>query len=236
MAERLYARFAMKTSFFEIEGRAGRKRRANPSTSVPGGSSPSTAKAPRPDGFPIAVTEAYSGPFGLLRRIVRHGESAARGFWRARRASVAFEASLAMSAPVIAVAVLMEVVSAVYADDFMERAARAAARAVALQVNTQTDIAALQDIACDAMKVELHLDAQFDCGENWTVTIDTELTAQDLLTDQTPPDPTGDMVRVSVGWHRAPLSFGSSVGTDEQNVPNELAVAVARAEPVGQGS
>ena len=226
----------MKTSILEIEGRTGRQRGADRPTPAPDASSPSTAIALRPGASPIALTGAYSGPGGLLRRIVQRGESAARGFWRARRASVAIEAALSMGTPIVAFAVLMEVVGAIYADDYMDRAARAAARAIAFEVNNQSDPAVLPDIACDAIKQELHLDSMFDCGQSWNLTIETALTAQDLLSGQPPANPTGEMVRVTIGWHRTPLSFDAAIhNNQQQGIPNEVAVAVARAEPVVTG-
>ena len=72
---------------------------------------------------------------------------------------------------------LMAIVHAAYTDDRMGRAARAAARAVALETDTSASQAALVGIACEAIRQELDLEADFDCATAWTVTITTGLSA-----------------------------------------------------------
>ena len=154
----------------------------------------------------------------------------AREFWRARRASVALESAAVISVLIVVAAGLTEVFSSVYMQETMDRAARAAARAVALSPDQQADAAAVQDRVCGAIKRELHLPAEFDCAAGWTVAVDTGLTTENLLNDESPDNRIGDMVRVSIGWNRQAWSFNadsSETGTTTQ----EISIGTARSEP-----
>ena len=158
-----------------------------------------------------------------LLRILRSGGI---GFWRSQRGSLAIEATLAVSVLVLVVAVLFEAVMAVYEIDYMDRAARTAARAVALAPGSQGNASGVQTIACDAIKRELDLPASFDCTVGWTLTVDTRLTPQNLLAGASPApaNRTGDMVRVSIEWD-------SDLWTGAGQTRSEHSVGVARTEP-----
>ena len=126
---------------------------------------------------------------------------------------------------------LMAIVHAAYTDDRMGRAARAAARAVALETDTSASQAALAGIACAAIRQELDLEADFDCAAAWTVTITTGLTPTALATGVNSGGETGDMVLVELGWSQLPWTRaadflgGSGAG---------MATGVARREPAIQ--
>lgn len=185
---------------------------------------------------------------GSLNRQVRRAGCVARNFWLARRASVAIETTLAISLVVISLGGLMEIVSAVYLNDYMARAARAGARAVALVPGSVGSSAALRSVACDGIKIELRLEEDFDCAQSWTLTVDTRLTTENLR-DGESPDPiarAGDMVRVQIGWYREAWTFGAEPDDlddpddpedpeNQQQEPPEVAVGVARTEPQSLG-
>ena len=102
--------------------------------------------------------------------------------------------------------------------DRMGRAARAAARALALDQSNDW---------CAAVRRELHLDADFDCDAAWTVSIDHRVSPAALV-DGAPPavipldapltSGGGELVLVRIEWALAPWP-----------VPN--IVPVANAEP-----
>ena len=186
--------------------------------------------------FGMTALQRWNGP---ICRIVRRGECVARDFWRARRASVAIETAVVLSLVVVSCAGLMEIVSSAYLNDYMDRAARAGARAVALSPDTHSSPGAMQSTACDGIKRELNLGVDFDCASSWTVTIDAQLTPQNLLAGQNPDpgDRTGEMVRVQIGWYRDSWRFGAETFQEGDPVtePRELAIGVARAEPESVG-
>ena len=146
------------------------------------------------------------------------------------RGSVAVESAMTIAILVIVCGGLMAIAHAAYTDDRMGRAARAAARAVALVTEASPSQASLTSAACDAIKRELQLEADFDCGSEWTLTVTTNLVPTALLTGSNPPGTTGEMILVRIDWDQAPwadaanLLEGSGGGT---------AVGVARREPAG---
>lgn len=164
------------------------------------------------------------------RRPVRLSRTAA--FFRVEGGGVAVESALAIAALVVVVfGGLMAIVHAAYTDDRMGRAARAAARAVALETDTSVSQAALVGIACEAIRQELGLKADFDCATAWTVSIKTGLSATALAAGVNADGETGDMVLVELGWSQVPwaraaaLLEGSGAGT---------ATGLARREPAIQ--
>ena len=168
---------------------------------------------------------------GRVNRIVGHSWLAARGFGRARRGSVAIETAVAVSVLVFALAGLIEILHSAYVSDKMSRAARAAARAVAVAPEA-TGSDALGNVACAAIRRELRLADDFDCGASWTLTVDTNLTPASLADGGETTD--GDMVRVRIAWNWQLGEFVSSFNDD--NAPHRrTAVGVARLEP-GTGS
>ena len=152
-------------------------------------------------------------------------------FLRVERGGVAVESAMAIAVLVVLFGGLMAIVHAAYTDDRMGRAARAAARAVALETDTSASQAALAGIACAAIRQELDLEADFDCAAAWTVTITTGLTPTALATGVNSGGETGDMVLVELGWSQLPWTRaadflgGSGAG---------MATGVARREPAIQ--
>ena len=138
---------------------------------------------------------------------------------------------MAIAVLVVVFGGLMAIVHSAYTDDRMGRAARTAARAVALETDTSAGQAALVGIACEAIRQEFDLKADFDCAATWTVTITTGLTPTALATGVNSDGETGDMVLVELGWSQLPwaraaeLLEGSGAGT---------ATGVARREPAIQ--
>ena len=144
---------------------------------------------------------------------------------------MAVESALAIAVLVVVFGGLMAIVHAAYTDDRMGRAARAAARAVALETDTSASQTALAGIACAAIRQELDLNADFDCAAAWTVSIKTGLSATALAAGVNADGETGDMVLVELGWSQVPwaraaaLLEGSGAGT---------ATGLARREPAIQ--
>ena len=160
----------------------------------------------------------------LFRSTSLHG--ATRRFRRGQRGSVAIESALGITVLVVSLALVMQIVSAAYASDQMSRAARAAARSIAL--NPPADQTAAQDTACNAIIRELHLAPGYICNAEWTINIDTDLVPKDLPVTLDPGSGTvagtGDMVFVRIGWERDALTPGDPA------VPM-VAMGLARSEP-----
>ena len=124
---------------------------------------------------------------------------------------------------------LMEIVQASYTDDRMGRAARAAARALALDPSAN---------ACAAIRREFHLADDFDCGA-WTLNVDRGVSPSALpaTLDAAVTTGTGDMVLVRIGWSRDVWSFDEALqdanadddAADAGTVPM-LAIGLARCE------
>lgn len=159
--------------------------------------------------------------------IARRTARAVWFFWKARDGAAAVEAAAAITVLVVAFAGVMEIVRSAYVADTMERAARAAARAVALTPNAEAG--ALGSVACAAIRRELHLDEKFDCSARWTLAIDTGLAPAALL--QSGGGAEGDMVRVQIGWDPEPLvGFLDAPSEDEEEGRREIAIGIARQE------
>ena len=138
------------------------------------------------------------------RRGPRGRRAGARGFWSGTRGGTVIESAISISILVISFAVLAEIVHDVYKEDKLARAARAAARAIAL--NPAAD-------PCAAIRSELDLADDFNCAGSWTVDVDRGVSPATL------PKPldadvvagTGDLVLVRIGWNRDPWSYGGVV-------------------------
>lgn len=168
-----------------------------------------------------------------MNRIVRHGWLAARGFRRARRGSVAVETAVTLSVLVFAFAGLMEIVHSAYVSDTMSRAARAAARAIALVPDAEAG--SLDTVACAAIRRELDLAEGFDCAASWTLTVDTGLTPEAMLEGGNAGDGEagGDMVVVRIAWNQEPWELGrlvASLDEEDREPSRKIAVGVARQE------
>lgn len=161
--------------------------------------------------------------------------AALQQFVTARRGAVAVVTALAVTVLVFTFSGLAEIVRTTYVGDTMNRAARAAARAVALVPDTAAAPHLLNSAACAAIQRELDLGAGFDCGAQWELIVDTGLTAKGLL--DASEDRDGDMVRVRILWDRLPWEFGrlapEEVEEDEEDeVAGRLvAIGVASREP-----
>lgn len=136
-----------------------------------------------------------------------------------------------MAVLVGAFAGLAEIVHTAYVSDTMSRAARAAARAVALVPETGANRGALGSVVCSAIRRELNLDAGFDCGSRWALTVDTGLTPKSLLDGQSRDDSAGDMVVVRIAWNREPWALAQPADADEAETLRKFAIGVARSEP-----
>lgn len=166
--------------------------------------------------------------------------AAIRGFVTTRCGAVAIETALALSVLIIAFGALVEIVRTAYAGDIMDRAARAAARAVALVPAAAATPHALHSTACAAIRRELDLAPEFDCSTEWVLAVDTGLTAKGLLEDSEDRD--GDMVRVRILWDRLPWDIHRSLTDEDEDEDAEddevgrlIAIAVARSEPEAEG-
>lgn len=163
-----------------------------------------------------------------------------RRWLRGEHGGVAVETALALCVLVLAVAGVMEIVSSAYASDRMGRAARTAARAIALDPGADY---------CAAIRRELRLDEEFDCDASWTVTVDRSVSAQalpaTLKSDVTAGG--GDLVLVRIAWRGAPwfsiedlrsanMEDGGEAGDEGEASPSpgfmtRFAVGLARSEP-----
>ena len=140
--------------------------------------------------------------------------------------------ALAITALVFAFGGLAEIVRTTYVGDTMNRAARAAARAVALVPSSVAPPHVLNSVACAAIQRELDLGSGFDCSAQWVLIVDSGLTAKGLLDDSEVQS--GDMVRVRILWDRLPWEFGrpaSEVEEEEEVTGRLVAIGVARREP-----
>ena len=159
-----------------------------------------------------------------------------RRWLRGEHGGVAVETALALFVLVVAVAGVMEIVSNAYASDRMGRAARTAARAIALDPGADY---------CAEIRRELRLDEEFDCEESWTVTVDRGVSAQALPATLT-SDVTaggGDLVLVRIAWSGSPWfsnedqrTANAEDGDEGEASPSpglmtRFAVGLARSEP-----
>ena len=100
-------------------------------------------------------------------------------FAGARNGVVAMETALTLTALVVICSGLMTAAYTLYSGDRMDRAARAAARAIALL--TPGSAVTLYDTACGAIRRELDLADNFTCNSVWTISIETDLTPSALV-------------------------------------------------------
>ena len=145
----------------------------------------------------------------------------------------------------------MEIVRASYAEDRMGRAARAAARALALDPTAD---------ACAAIRGELRLAGDFACStqsgnaqsSGVSVRVDRGVNPTTLpaTLDADATTGTGDMVLIRIGWSREPRTFAGllraanaadtsvDTGQDATRTVSTTAVGLARCEVAlcGQGT
>ena len=162
----------------------------------------------------------FHAPAGLLRSL--------HSFLCARGGGGAIESAIAIAALVTVFAGLMAIAHAAYEDDRMGRAARAAARDVALVTDTTASQVTLDAVACTAIKNELDLADGFDC-KTWDVTVKAGLTASALSSGANTAGNSGDMILVTIdGWERAPWVTEVRKLDDPEG---RVATGVARREP-----
>ena len=166
------------------------------------------SRRPAGDRPRFASTAADSRPRGRRAGEPRRGfgglRGAMRGFRTAERGVAAIETAIALVVLVTGFAGVMEIVHASYTDDAIARAARAAARSLALDPAAD---------ACAAIRSELDLAVDFDCNAKWTLTVRRGVRPSALqgALDGTAAEGTGDMVLVQIGWNRAAWSFDGVV-------------------------
>ena len=144
--------------------------------------------------------------------------AALRRFRRGEHGGVAIESAIAIVILVVGFAGLMEIVQASYADDRMARAARTAARSLALDPGANP-----KATACAAIRRELDLAEDFDCETAaWSLTVELGVSPNSLpaTLDDSATKGTGDMVLVQIGWDDA---------TEIVTVPM-VAIGLARCE------
>ena len=170
------------------EGLAGQYRSGTDSDPSSTGSDPGNTGRPQ-----RCPSRARRGPSGL--------GTAIRRFGRGEHGGAAIESAIAIAFLVVGFAGLMEVVQACYTDDRTSRAARAAARAFALDPTAD---------ACAAIRRELDLADAFDCSESWTLKVHLGVSPDALpaTPDASVTTGTGDMVLVWIEWRREVWSFG----------------------------
>ena len=134
-------------------------------------------------------------------------------FFRSRRGAVSVETVLTVTMMTFLCGGLMAIAHTAYSQDRMDRAARAAARAVALlPPGVATNQAAVDTAVCDVLRVEFDLNNQSNCHAIWNISIETGLTTAALAdgTSQastpangTPSQAIGEMILIRVGSGQA---------------------------------
>ena len=193
-----------------------------------------------------APTGAANGAFfgGVRPDLAREcggGGGGIRRFVCGQRGAAGIEAAFSCFVLLLALAGLTGIVRDVYEADRLDRGARAAARAVALLGEAPATAAALETVACQAIRSELGLEAAFDCGAEWTLAIDAFESPSALLAgtpragdDAVIGGEDGDMVRVRIAALVEEEEAGEGEADDEASEPLDvLAEAVARNDRVG---
>ena len=136
----------------------------------------------------------------IPRRAAASSRSFLSGFLRGERGAVALESAVAIMVLVVGFGALVQIVHAVYTEDRMGRAARAAARALALDPAAN---------ACAPIRREFRLADDFDCATAWTLKVDLGVHPRSLpaTLDADAAAGSGDMVLVRIGWSRERSPF-----------------------------
>ena len=157
-----------------------------------------------------------------------------RSFWPKEHGGTALETAFAIGLVVAAFAGLMEIVNLAFESDRMNRAARAAAQATALDPNAD---------ACAAIRRELRLADDFDCTAAWTITVHRGVLPSKLADalGSGSADATGDMVLVRIDRRRTVLPLPSVVPAANaagaataanSGLVSPTALGLARSEPL----
>ena len=123
-------------------------------------------------------------------------------FLRARHAAVGIGSVLTITVMIFLCGGLMAIAHEAYSQDRMDRAARAAARAIALlPPGTATDKTKLNAVVCDVLRIEFDLDQQNDCSNVGPIDVATNLTTVELsgAGQQGNGRQPGDMILVQIG-------------------------------------
>ena len=188
--------------------------------------------APKP--LNVSRIRGRRTPWGSLSPEQHHGGdrsrpgAALRRFRREEHGATAIEITLATSLLVFVSAALMTfIANSLATEDRMARAAHAAARTIALLPSAPASTAALETVACGAIRSELG-DESLDCAAQWTITISAYENPIALLEDTERSGgaiggENGDMVEVRIGPP-------SDAGTPDTGPSSVLAVGVARNE------
>ena len=152
-------------------------------------------EATRRTGTAIGAAAKGAGYGGPEHRSGTGGARGGRSFFRESRGSVAIEGAITISILVVAFAGLMAIVQEVYSSDRLGRAARAAARAVALDASADP---------CAVIRREFRLPESFDCGTRWRISVHQGLHPSELssvLADASAEaGGAGEMVMVRIAW------------------------------------
>ena len=172
---------------------ASRSAGPDPASGCAAGDRARFAAGGRPGGGDGGI--APPGGSGVRRGAIRTLRAALQGFWTGERGSVALETALALLVLVVAFASVMEIVRDRYTDDRMARAARAAARSLALDPTLD---------ACAPIRRELNLANDFDCATaSWTLKVDRgvgiDVLPAPLGLDASLTPVSGDLVLVRIG-------------------------------------
>ena len=141
-------------------------------------------------------------PTPRIRRLGR----AVRCFTRDPQGAAAVESALTITVLIVTLAALMDIVGTVYAKDRMERAAHAAARALALDPDADP---------CAAVRRELDLSEFFDCATaGWVLMVEPgvspltlPVTLDGAVQDADPDAEPGSLVLVRIFWNHDTWSF-----------------------------
>ena len=149
---------------------------------------------------------------------------------------MAIESAIAVMFLIVGFAGVMEIVHAGYTHDRIARAARAAARTLALDPTVD---------ACAPIRRELDLEDDFDClTASWTLRVDRGVAVDALpaTLDADATEGSGDMVLVRIGWNRELWSsdvFAQNADdAADAGTVSVVAIGLARceAELCGQGT
>ena len=164
------------------------------------------------------------------QRLSQGAEVGMRRFPRGERGAVTLESALAIVALLGAFAIAMEIVHTCWAADRMGRAARAAARSLALDVHADP---------CAAVRRELAWSDDASCDRGMTIVVDPAVGPEGLPAelDGEAGAGTGDLVLVRIAWTRRLLPFGRDAsdpeGDDDWRLDpgSRVSFGVARREP-----
>ena len=173
-----------------------------------------------------SIPSAHSEGACLPRFESRRWWRSVRRFARGQCAVAAIEAALGITVLAVTLAVLMEIVDEIYTSDQMARAARAAARALAIDAGAD---------ACVAIRRELNRGDDFDCGTELTVQDYLEVTPEMLpaTLDAGAVGGGGELVLYTIAWEEPSWSFSAFLqGEGGQNAEpsSRIVMGLARRE------